>query len=126
MDIKQLREMGAFVPAPPVPVEVTWSHPDPETGEHMDDTFTIFVKKMSVGWFDRVVGSSRSSESRSRTALLISEGVFFGENGSEKMSYEDACSLDFGFANALIDAFNRVNERNVPRDEEDSDAGPKD
>lgn len=119
MDLKQLREQGAFVKAPPVPVEVTWTRRDEDTGEERSDTFTVFVRRMSVGWFDRVVGVTQSGTPRSRTALLISEGVLFGENGSEQMKYEDAYLLNFGLASVLLEAFNKVNGREGEPDPKD-------
>jgi hypothetical protein len=110
MDLKQLRAKGAFVKAPPVPTEVTWVHNDEETGEEMTDTFTVFVRRMSVGWLDRVL-SPGPDQHRSRTATLISEGVMFGEGGKERMTYEEAYQLNFGLATALLEAFQRVNRK---------------
>lgn len=117
MDLKQLRAQGAFIKVPPVPTEVTWIHDDPETGEEHTDTFTVHVRRMSVGWLDRVFLPG-SDKSRSRTALLISEGILFGDSGAERMSYEDAYDLDFGLAAVLLGAFTKANRK------EESD-GPK-
>jgi len=111
MDLKQLRAKGAFIKAPPVPTEVTWVHNDPETNEEVTDTFTVHVRRMSIGWLDRVIGPGTQNPLRSRTAALISEGVLLGEDGAESISYADAYQLDFGLATALLNAFNRVNSK---------------
>lgn len=118
MDLRQLRAKGAFVKVPPVPTEVTWVHNDEETGEEMTDTFTIHVRRMSVGWLDRVflAGDGRHL---SRTATLISEGILFGEDGKERMTYEEAYQLNFGLATALLEAFQKVNRK-------EEAGGPKD
>lgn len=108
MDINDLKAKGAFVQVPPVPVEVSWTH-DGNDGEKVTDTFIVHVRRMSVGWLDRVFARSRGNPDASRTAALISEGVRFGENGTEKLSYEEACQLDFDLGNALVAAFDRVN-----------------
>jgi hypothetical protein len=110
MDLKQLRAKGAFVKAPPVPVEVTWVHEDEETKETMTDTFTVHVRRMSVGWLDRVLVPG-PDPMRSRTATLITEGILFGEGGNERMSYEEAYQLNFGLATALLEAFQKVNRK---------------
>lgn len=110
MDLKQLRARGAFVKAPPVPTEVTWVHEDEESGETMTDTFTVYVRRMSVGWMDRVLRPGTDPD-RSRTALLISEAILFGEDGKERMRYEDAYELNYGLATALLTAFNNVNRK---------------
>jgi hypothetical protein len=111
MDLKQLQAKGAYVKSPPVATEVTWRHVDEETKEEMSDVFTVHVRRMSVGWMDRVLSPVGADRGRSRTAMLISEGILFGEDGSEQMSYEDAYRLNFGLADVLLDAFNRVNQK---------------
>lgn len=115
MDLKQLRARGGFVQAPPVPTEVTWTHNDKETGEEQVDTFTVHVRRMSVGWLDRVLLPGKD---RSRTAALIAEGVLLGEDGKEQMTYEQAYLLDFDLAQALLKAFNKVNSKDAsdPKD----------
>jgi hypothetical protein len=110
MELKDLRARGAFVAAPPVPTEVTWVHEDPETGEEMTDTFTVFVRRMSVGWLDRVT-TARADSQRSFRAALISEAVLFGENGQESLTYDEAHQLDPGLATVLISAFNQLNAK---------------
>jgi len=110
MDIGSLRAKGGIVQAPPVPVEVTWTHEDPVTGEIVDDTFTVFALRLSVGWVDRIAARRVNDPETSRSAAMISEGLRFGENGKEKMSYEDACLLDPTLARVLMNAFNRVRE----------------
>ena len=113
MDINELREKGAFVQLPPVPTEASWTHSDGNGGE-VTDTFIIHVRKMSVGWIDRVFDIGRKSKKSSRTAAIISEAILFGENGEEKMTYEQAFSLDYGLSLVLVRAFNKVNYSGGP------------
>lgn len=110
MDTKQLRAKGAFIATDMEPVEVSWTHADPESGEEMTDTFTVFVRRLSAGWLDRVFARTRvGGPGISRTAALISEGIGFGEGGAERLTYEEAFQLDFDLANELANAFNKVN-----------------
>jgi len=110
MDLNQLRAKGAFVKAPPVPTQVTWTHDDSETGETVTDEFTVHVLRMSCGWLDRVFAAGRDPD-RSRTATLIAEAIRFGVDGQESMTYPQAYQLDFGLASALLEAFNTVNRK---------------
>lgn len=117
MRIKDLRDKGAIVKASLVPTEVTWIHTDEKSGEEMVDTFTVHVRRMSVGWFDRALAAATTGE-RSRAASLIAECVLLGEGGEEHFTYEEAHQLDVSLANALLGAIQRVNRRGP-------DEGPK-
>lgn len=110
MDLKTLRERGAFAPAAPVPHEVSWTHPD-ENGNEVTDTFTVHVVKHSAGSVERLRARARSDAGSVQqwTALLISESIGLGEDGSERLSVVDADRLDFALANVLVDAINAVN-----------------
>lgn len=111
MDLKQLQSKGGFVSSVPVPTEVEWTRIDEATGEVVTDTFTVHVLRKAVGWMDRAYRIAAGATEHSRTAAVIAEGVRFGKNGEEQMSYEQAAALDLSLANALLDAFNRVNRR---------------
>jgi hypothetical protein len=81
----------------------------------MTDTFTVHVRRMSVGWLDRVLIPG-ADPNRSRTATLIAEAISFGETGAERMTYEEAYQLNFGLATALLEAFQKVNRREESAD----------
>lgn len=117
MKIKDLRAKGAIIKASLVPTEVTWIHEDEATGEEQVDTFTVHVRRMSVGWFDRALTAHAGGE-HSRSAALIAECVLLGDNGEEHFTYEEAHQLDVGLANALLGAIQKVNRRGP-------DDGPK-
>jgi hypothetical protein len=132
MDIKTLSGKGAFVQSPPVPKEVTWTHE--ENGEEITDTFTVFVRRMSVGWMDRVMipppaprrkkgAPSVKAKPWSRTAALLAGSILWGENGEEEMTYAQADSLDIGLSAELMRVFNEVNN---PRGMDDEAAGDGD
>lgn len=105
MNLKQLKEKGGFVAALPVAKEITWKHQD-ESGEEVTDVFTVHILKQSFGSIERLfIGP----DDRSKSAAFIAECIRLGENGEEKMSYEDAYQLDPSLAGALVAAANEVN-----------------
>jgi hypothetical protein len=113
MDLKTLRERGGIVPSAPVKREVTWKHVTDDLGE-VTDTFTVHIRRLSCGTIDRIRAAARSvvngnEPEFSERALIISGSVLLGDDGSERISYEVADSLDPALAEALIDACNAVN-----------------
>jgi hypothetical protein len=117
MKIRDLRAKGGIVDSALVPTEVTWIHDDDASGEQMVDTFTVHVRRMSVGWFDRAL-TAHAGDDQSRAAAMIAECVLMGDKGEEHFSYEEAHQLHVGLANALLGAIQKVNRRGP-------DAGPK-
>ena len=109
MNLKQLKQRGAFVPAAPVPRQVEWVHIDPDTGEEVTDQFTVHVRRRSYGSIERIMTASMADETRSRSAMFIAESILLGEGGTESISYEDAYQLDPGLAAVLVEAINEVN-----------------
>ncbi len=99
--LKQLEAMGAFVSDAPVKKEVPFHLAGP------DVTVTIFVKRLGIGHYESLFLSEK--DERSRTARAISEAVTFGDNGKEKLSFEQAFKLDPQFAREILTAFNEVN-----------------
>ena len=140
MNLQDLKDKGA-IQAPHEPIEVTWEHADPKTGEWMVDTFTVHVRKMSVGWMDRMrsraarevaketLKRKRNGKAKelkevtwSQAAALISAAILFGENADESLTYEEADLLDFQLSRTLLRAFNTVNNRGpVPEDDDDGE-----
>lgn len=108
MDIKRLKQMGAVITPTPIPVEVLWAHRDRETGELMEDKFIVHVLPPSIGWMDRIARRSAVDDRVSHTAMLISEGMLFGEEANERLDYADASQLETELARALMVAFNKV------------------
>jgi len=113
MDLKTLREKGGIVPSVPVKHEVTWTHAA-EDGSELADTFTVFIRRLSCGVIDRIRAAARTAvkdgdTALSERALIISEAVLLGEDGSERLSYEDADALEPSLAEALTAAVNAVN-----------------
>lgn len=105
MKLSELKSKGGFVAGAPVAKEVTWKRMG-EAGEEVADTFKIFVIKQSFGTIESIWSGK---EDKSKAAQYISESVRLGDDGKERMSYQDAYQLDPGLAAVLIAAVNEVN-----------------
>lgn len=113
MNVAQLITLGGFVGAAPVKVPVSWTRFVDEANEDVTDNFDVFVLKTSFGNVEKMW---TSGDEKSKSAILITECLRFGENGEERLSYEQAYSLDPGLAAELMTAYNTVNSRrNVPK-----------
>ncbi len=100
MKLAELKEKGGFVSADLVAKEVKWTRGDEEL------TFTIYVKRQSFGAMEKLFSAEGD---QSKSAKFISECIFLGENGKERISYEDAYQLDPGLAAVFAQAVNEVN-----------------
>lgn len=109
MDLKQLKQRGAFVPVAPVARQVEWTHIDPDTGEEVTDQFTVHIRRRSYGSIERIMAASMADEDRSRSAMFISDSILLGDGGKERISYEDAYQLEPSLAAVLVEAINEVN-----------------
>jgi hypothetical protein len=120
MDLKQLREMGGFIPSKPVKRTVTWQPLD-DNGQPAGDqlTFDIHVKKLSFGAIERLM--DERNVDRARMAAFISDSVSLGEEGKEKLSYQDAYQLDPTLATVFMQAVSVVN--GTARQANGADAG---
>ena len=108
--LKELKALGAFVPDKPIKKQIRFKLDG-------DDEFvaSIHVKKVGIGDYESLFLSDR--EERSRTAKAISELVTLGEDGKEKISFEDAYKLHPSLAGAMLSAINEVNasKKSSPR-----------
>lgn len=102
MDLKTLQEKGGFVPLEPVQREVTWTPPD---GEPV--SFTVLVRTLSGA--DRDVLRGKITPETSAAAVVVSEGILFGEDGKERLTYEQASQLRLELLGPLVEAFESVN-----------------
>ena len=107
MDLNQLRERGAFVSQSPVEHEVSWTHD--QDGQAITDTFTVHVVKHSAGTVERLRMKAQAEKDLLWGPLLISETIRLGDDGSERLTYQDAQALDTSLARVLMDAINTVN-----------------
>lgn len=94
MNLAELKNVGAFIPAEPVKVPVEWK----------GYTFDVWVKRLSFGDLESLF----AADDRSRSARMIAAALLLGEN-KEPISYDDAYRLDVSLASKLIEAFNSVN-----------------
>lgn len=117
MNLKKLREAGAFLSPAPVKRQITWKHAG-DDGESHEDTFDIFVMKLSYGVIDSLTSEK---DQRSRNAALIAEAIRLGDNAKERLSYEDAYQLQTSLAMQFIVAIVDVNK--LPSTKEE--ASPK-
>jgi len=109
MNLEELRAKGGIVLATPVKQEVSWTHPD-QDGQVVTDTFTVHVVKHSFGSIERIFAIESKDTERSRAATFISESIRLGDDGSERIGYEDAYQLDSGLAKVLMEAISTVNK----------------
>jgi hypothetical protein len=109
MDLQWLRDNGGIVPQTPVTREVSWTHPGPD-GQDVTDTFTVRVKKLSAGAIERLYAESGKRTRTSYSATMIAETIVLGEEGDERLTYEQAFDLDPTLAEVLLrDAVHHVN-----------------
>jgi uncharacterized protein YcnI len=112
MDLKQLQDLGGFVPQQPVTKEVTWSRLGPD-GEDVTDTFTVHVRKLSSGMIERLWAEAGKKPDQSYSARMIAATVLLGDDGTTELSYDEAFRLDPTLAEALLeDAVHPVNPLN--------------
>jgi hypothetical protein len=99
--LKELKAMGAFTSDKPVRKEIKFTF----NGE--DLSAVIHVKHLGIGEYEALFLGDE--DNRSRTAKAISQAVTLGEDGKEKISFQDAYRLDPAWAGAMLTAFNEVN-----------------
>lgn len=106
--LQQLRTLGAFVPDKPIKQTITFKL----DGE---DTLTadIFVKKLSVGDYEKLFLAA--PDDKSRTAKIIADAITLGDDGKEKISFVDAYKLHPGIAVEMVNAFNAINGASKPK-----------
>ena len=111
MNLEQLKQKGAFVSLAPVAKEIVWKHKDPETGEEMEDTLTIHVRRLSAGAIEVMREGLKKVEGEggSRNAAMVAHFVCLGEDGKESLTYDQAFSLVESLSNAMLLALIEVN-----------------
>lgn len=113
MKLKDLKRRGAIITGDLVKKSVTWTHADEATGDEVDDQFDIYVvKRLTFGAFDRIWGQALD---QSKAALLIAECVRLGDEGEERLSYDDAYRLHPGLATVFMEAVKQVHEEHRHR-----------
>ena len=122
MNLKQLREKGAFVSIKPVKKTVTWKHRDASDKE-VEEEFDIHVIKLSYGMVERISSSALMSgeEKKSANAQLIVEAIRLGDDAKERFTYLEAYQLQPSLARTLIVAIAEVNALPMPDVEGDGD-----
>jgi hypothetical protein len=121
MDLNQLRELGGILSAEPIPKEISWKRKGAD-GAEVETVFTVHVVRQSFGAIEsifkarakvaQVGGAGDTPEERSQAAEFICMAIRFGEDGQERISYQDAYQLDPTLAHAIINAANEVNQVN--------------
>jgi len=108
MNLKELQEKGGFVPQTTVQKSVSWVDVD-EQGNETQHSGTVRVKKHSAGTIEQMWGSAERVKDPSFTATLISKSVFLGDEGEEKLTYQQAYDLLPALAEAMVSAIDEVN-----------------
>lgn len=130
MNLKELQDLGGFVPVEPVKKEVTWKRTEG------DVTFDVHVLQLSAGIMDELIADeqrlmaqkdkTKAKKLREFNALLISSTILIGEKPSEfqPMSYEQAYQLKPGLSRVLRKVAYEVNGM-VTTAKEGESADPK-
>lgn len=100
--LKELQALGGFVPDKPIRKEIKFTLDCDE-----EYSATIYVKKLSVGDYESLFVDG--NDERGRTAKIIAESITLGEDGKERISFQQAYKLHPGLAAAMVAAFNEVN-----------------
>lgn len=106
MNLQELKAKGGLVESAPVLKPITWTH-EGEDGQLVTDDFTVLVKRQSFAVIERLYAPEE--QERSRNTKLIAECVLFGEEGDERLTYEQAQDLQPGLAFLLLAAVHEVN-----------------
>jgi hypothetical protein len=114
MDLQQLQELGGLVSSIPIEKQVTWYPPEPPPGAD-SVTFSIYVKKMSDGLFERALalrpnggGDWEDDDKRVFNARMIAITILWDKEGT-RLTFEQAYNLDVGLTTVLMGAFTDVN-----------------
>lgn len=100
--LKQLTEQGGFAAAKPIKKHIEFEI----DGQKLEAD--IHVRQIGIGEYeDAYLGEGK--DKRSKTAKVISEAITLGEDGTERISFEDAYRMKPALAGAILDAFNEVN-----------------
>lgn len=99
--LKELTASGAFAPKELVRKEISFDI-DGQTCNA-----TIHVKALGIGDYEAIYNDK--DDKKSQTASAISEAILLGENGTERLSFEQAFRLKPEVANAMLTAFGEVN-----------------
>lgn len=129
IDLEQLAAIGGVISAAPIPEEITWKRVS-DDGDHLEDVFTIHVRKLAYIDQERIFkmagiyeslepaeGESNADfqarfkelQKKSANAALICVAVRLGDDATEELSYENACRLHPSLAAALLNAIYKVN-----------------
>ena len=100
MKLADFKKIGGIVTREPVKKHIVWPREDG------DIDFDVFIIRHSYGMIEQIMDGE---DDKSRSAHYIAECVRFGEAGNEKMTYDEAFSLDPKVAGLLVVAINEVN-----------------
>jgi len=104
MQLQELESLGAFVSDALVKREIKFKLDGDE-----ELSATIYVKRLSMGEYEKLFVGKQADEQYGTSARIISEAVRLGEDGKEVIPVAKAFRLHKGIATAIIDAFNEVN-----------------
>jgi hypothetical protein len=100
--LKQLTAQGGFAATKPVKKHIAFEI----DGNALEAD--IFVRQIGIGEYEDVYLAD-DKDKRSKTAKIIAESVTLGEDGKERISFDDAYRMKPSLASAILDAFNEVN-----------------
>lgn len=104
MNLQEILEKATVKPDELEKVNGEWTHIDRKTGKVITEKFNFFVLKEITFSSHMTLMRALLKNERESAALTISERCRFGENGEERMTYEQAETLDPLFGEAILKA----------------------
>lgn len=101
MRLSDLQARGAFVDSAPVKRTIDWTHQDPQTGKVVTDKCDIFIVRPSFGMIEKFASANQGSPIDAKRSAVIAACIRLGDDASEQMTYDQACTLDPALAAAM-------------------------
>ena len=126
MDLKQLQELGGFVPRAPIKRPMKWQPLNDDGTPKGDElTFDVFIRRLSFGKLEMLFDEKHQPLDRARMSAYIADAVSLGDDGKQRISYQQAMELDPTLATVLMSAIGEVNGAKTPDVKTNGEADPE-
>lgn len=99
--LHDIQKLGGFVAEKPVRKDIHFEI----DGQQFDAT--IHVRQLGIGGYESIFKDDADKQSQS--ARAISEAISLGQDGKERLSFDDAFRLKQNLGAAMLEAFHEVN-----------------
>lgn len=104
-NLEDLKKFGGIVDRKPVRKTIEWTS---QSGEKL--VADIFIRKQSFENFSQFLDKDYTAKNKVGLAALIAKSLASDETGKKDLlTYDQACSLEYGLALVFISAINEVN-----------------